>query len=937
MSARLAKLFLLAVVAAGLLVPAASQAKVPIYSLAPATSSTQAGAHANVALNVELGARGVTEPMALPCGCNALRDLKINTPAGLIAAPINIPRCTAAEFAIMRCPVDSQLGLVVIRFYPDDQGGFYNFMPLYNMEAGEDQLALLATIAPISQTPIYTDVTTRTESDYGLEFKTFGIPSVGPPNQITTLFWGVPADPVHDTVRIPFTGIGRENTPVRVKAIYCGSENPIPELLADEWGCPQTTAAPPPTSANSTVAPFVQNPTACLESLTFTVDTFAYDLGSDHADAPFPATTGCDQLSFDPALSAKPTTTEADSASGLDVDLTVPQSLSPSTPTPSAIRDVSVVLPPGFTINPNAADGKTACSDAEAKFGTRDQAQCPEFSKIGTLGVTSSSFPEVLPGAIYLGAPMPGNRYRVLLVFDGFSIHVKLPGTATPDPNTGQLTVSFSDLPQFNFQEFNMHVFGAERGLLATPAQCGTYPVLSRFVPWAAPDVPVQTSTQFFEIDSGPGGTPCPSAQRPFAPKVNAGVTDNTGGHHTNFVFDLTRKDGDQNLTAVKVVVPPGFSATLAGIPYCSEGSLGALAQSSYLGVAEQAAPACAASRVGTAFASAGAGSRPVSLSGNVYLAGPHDGAPLSLAVVTPAVSGPYDLGNVVVRVALRIDPVTAQVSAITDRLPQILEGIPLRLRRVVVMLDRPDFVLNPTNCDPFSVDTTVSGDQGAQVSLTSPFQAANCADLPYAPKLSLKLSGGVNRLGHPAIHAVFAAKPGEANSRRVSVTLPKGELLDNAHIGTPCTKVQFAASACPASSLLGSAEVTTPLLDRPLRGKAYLRSSIHELPDLAIDLRGQVDFQLVGRVDSVAARLRTTFETVPDVPVRRFVLDLSGGRKGLLQNADSLCGAAKRVTVRMTGQNGAVRDASVRLQASCAGNARHKRPSRRGGGIGNG
>jgi hypothetical protein len=286
---------------------------------------------------------------------------------------------------------------------------------------------------------------------------------------------------------------------------------------------------------------------------------------------------------------------------------------------------------------------------------------------------------------------------------------------------------------------------------------------------------------------------------------------------------------------------------------------------------------------------------------------------------VVPAVSGPYDLGNVEVRVALNIDPVTAQVTAISDPLPQIIGGIPLRLRRVLVSLDRPNFVLNPTNCSPLSVGIEAGGNEGARASLRNHFQVANCADLPYDPRLSIRLTGGLGRRGHPAIHAVFQSKAGEANTRRVSVTLPKGELLDNAHIGTVCTRARFAEKTCPEASFLGWARVTTPLLDGPLEGRTYLRSSNHDLPDLAVDLTGQVNFQLVGRVDSVDARLRATFESLPDVPVSSFDLNLAGGRKGLLQNIESLCGEPKHATTRLVGQNGKRLSVPTRLSARCS------------------
>jgi hypothetical protein len=295
-------------------------------------------------------------------------------------------------------------------------------------------------------------------------------------------------------------------------------------------------------------------------------------------------------------------------------------------------------------------------------------------------------------------------------------------------------------------------------------------------------------------------------------------------------------------------------------------------------------------------------------------------------------VTGPYDLGNIVVRAALDIDRTTAQVTAVSDPLPRILEGVPLRLRSIQVSLDRPGFTLNPTNCDPFSVEGAISGDEGALARPSPGFQAGNCAVLPFGPKLGLRLTGGLKRLGHPAVHATLTPGRGEANLKRISVALPKGELLDNAHIGTVCTRPDFLADSCPAGSLVGTAEATTPLLGDPLRGGVYLRANpAHKLPDLAIDLEGQFEIEVAAKIDTVnGGSLRTTFEAVPDAPITQFKLDLLGGSRGLLQNSGSLCvKKPRRARVTMTGQNGVVRDGKVKLQAACGGSQRVKRGRR--------
>ena len=423
---------------------------------------------------------------------------------------------------------------------------------------------------------------------------------------------------------------------------------------------------------------------------------------------------------------------------------------------------------------------------------------------------------------------------------------------------------------------------------------------------------------------------------------MRAGVANNTAAAHSTFSIDLSRNDGDQNLNSLTLTTPPGLLATLAGIPYCSDAALAAAAEPSYSGLEEEANASCpAASEVGSADTGAGAGTHPVYLAGKVYLAGPYRGAPLSLAVITPAVSGPYDLGNVVVRAALHVNPETAQITAVSDPFPQILQGIPLRLRSILIELNRQNFTLNPTSCDSFSVGSQVSGNQGAQADFSSPFQVADCAALPFAPKLALKLSGSTKRRGTPALTATLTAKPGEANVARTAVTLPPTEILDNAHIKNPCTRVAFAegqtpGERCPAGSVIGYARAQTSLLEAPLQGPVYLRSAPENksgLPDVVAALNGQIDITLDGKISTVHGGLRTTFETVPDAPVSKFTLSLDGGSKGLLQSSTNLCSTSKRAEVTIDGQNGGSADQMLKLQTACGGAARrmhHLLPTRK-------
>ena len=479
-----------------------------------------------------------------------------------------------------------------------------------------------------------------------------------------------------------------------------------------------------------------------------------------------------------------------------------------------------------------------------------------------------------------------------------------------------------------------MHFFGSERGIFATPTRCGTYRVGAEFVPWAAA-LPNQTSFASFEIDSGPNGTACPGAARPFSPSFRAGTPDNTAAVATPLHIGLKRDDGDQNLAGLSVELPPGLAQSIRGVDECPQVALDTLAMLGHTGLIESSAAACPpSSRIGSVMAGSGAGTRNLYNPGRVFLAGPYKGAPLSIVAVVPALGGPYDLGNVVVRAAVFVDPVSAEIKAVSDPLPQILEGVPLRLRSLLFEFDRPGFNFAPTNCAPKAVDAAIDGSEGAVSHPSAYYQVANCSVLPFAPKLSLRLTGGTQRRGHPAIHADLRTKPGEANFKQVSVALPKQMQIDNAHIGTVCTRPQFAKRACPAGSLIGAAQVSTPLLDRPLKGAVYLRSSTHELPDLVVDLDGQIRLELAGRIQTVRGRTRVNFEDLPDARVDTASFDFLGGSKGLLINSESLCGAgAKKAATRMTGQNGTTFTAGVKLKTKCSSAARRRNTrSGRGG-----
>jgi hypothetical protein len=557
---------------------------------------------------------------------------------------------------------------------------------------------------------------------------------------------------------------------------------------------------------------------------------------------------------------------------------------------------------------------------------------CPDASRLGDAEIETPLLdPPPLKGSIYLASPQQnpfGSLLAIYLVVEGHGLVVKLAGKVIPDPQTGRLTAVFDENPQVTFEDLRLHFDGGAYAPLKTPSSCGKYATTSVLTPWSAPYTgPPATPRDEYEIAQGPNGAPCGGAQ-PNAPSFEAGTTAPLAGQYRPFIVNLKREEGTQQFASLSVSPPPGLVAKLAGTQPCSDAALAAAAAKT--GAQEQASPSCpAASEVGTVYTQAGAGPSPFNAPGKAYISGPYKGAPISLAVITPAVAGPFDLGTIVVRAALQVDPKTAQVKAVSDPIPTILQGIPLDIRSVSLRLDRPDFTLNPTSCDPTSVDGTLLSSLGSTASLQSRFQLAECGQLKFKPQLSLSLKGGTKRGQYPALTAVLKARPGDANISAASVALPHSEFLAQNHIGTVCTRVQFAASACPARSVYGKVSVTTPLLDYPLSGPVYLRSSDNKLPDLVLDLKGPdsqpIRFEAAGRTDSVNGGIRNSFDFVPDVPFTKLVLQLQGGKKGLLENSRNICTTTNKAAATYTAHNGLAYEAQPKLAVKCGGKAKKK------------
>ena len=703
------------------------------------------------------------------------------------------------------------------------------------------------------------------------------------------------------------------------------------------------------------------NPVNCAESrqtqptVRARASTYQNPDTSPEVTIPQPALTGCENLKFeakDPAtgqgqvgFAFQPTSTQGSSPVGAEAHLHIDQPglTDPNgLVTPELKRSV-IKFPAGLTLNPSSANGLASCSEAQIGYRgsgfpmpspmrfTNAPPTCPDASKLGSAEIKTPLLDNPLVGTLFLAAQEEnpfGSLIAVYLVVDDpvSGVIIKLPGEVTPDPSTGQLTATFDNNPQLPFEDLILKIRGGgPRSQFATPEVCDTYTTTGTWTPWSAPESgpPAETSDSF-TVSSGCASS---AAARPFAPSFEAGTTDPAGGKYSPLVVKINRNDGEQELTRLDFTLPKGLIGKLAGISYCSEAAIAAA--SSRTGKEEQANPSCpAASRLGSVDTAAGVGSEPFHVGGNLYLAGPYKGAPISSVVVTPAVAGPFDLGNVVVRAPLYIDPESAQLTAKSDPIPTILKGIPLKVRSVAINVDRPDFILNPTSCDPMTVSASLGGGSGATAAPTNRFQAGGCSSLGFSPKLKLALKGGTRRAANPALTAILTQPAGQAGIGRVSVALPHSEFLEQSHIRTICTRVQFAANECPAAAIYGQAEAITPLLDQPLRGPVYMRSSNNKLPDLAVALKGPasqpIEIVLDGRIDAINGGIRNTFDVLPDAPISKFVLRMQGGKKGLLVNSTNICRGSHKAKVKMEGQNGKLSTTTPLLKAPCGKKKKH-------------
>jgi hypothetical protein len=869
------------------------------------------------------------------------RKITADLPAGVVLNPhATTALCTEVQLETVvnelpACPDASAIGLARTTI------GVFGITgstrdSVYNMVTPPGSPATFAFNAAQLGVFIHLQGKVRSDGDYGLSSDTLDIPQFGNMSGVTVELWGDPSDPSHDFQRGK-CGIGGSNCQV-----------PASEI------------------------PLLTMPSACSGPLHFGISANSWqhfastvsasDETKDAAGNPV-GVNECDKLSFSPAAETKLSTNQGETGTGMDVDVDFPNNglLDKEALAESMTQKVEVTLPEGVTINPSVGEGLGFCTPAQYKrestFSVEGQG-CPGDSKIGTLHLESPLINEALDGSVYLaqqddpttsasGAENPFDTDVALyLVMRNpiVGVMVKQALKVIPDPKTGQLVATLDNIPQLPFNHFNFHFKEGARAALISPAACGTYTTVSKFYPSSDRNNPKVVKSDF-EISQGVQGGPCPpGGLPPFHPRFEAGSVNNNAKSYSPFNMRLTRADGEQDMTKFSAILPPGVLGKLAGISKCSEAAIASARAKT--GRQEKAAPSCpSSSLIGHTFAGAGVGDSLTYVPGQLYLGGPYHGDPLSVVSVTPALAGPFDAGTVVVREALTLNPVTAEVQvdgANSDPIPHILKGIVLKVRDLRIYVDKPDFILNPTSCDPSSAKATLFGSNlnvfdpadDVPVNLSTRYQAANCANLAFKPKLSLELHGGTKRGDHPALKAVVKARNADANIGKAVVTLPSSAFLDQAHIRTICTRVQYAANGgagggCPKAAQYGYARALTPLLDEPVQGPVYLRSSSHKLPDLVAALHGLVNVDILGRIDSFKGGIRSSFETVPDAPVSKFILNMQGGKKGLVVNSRNLCAGNNKADAQFTGQNGVPYDFKPVVKPSCGKARKHHKKHR--------
>ncbi|HEY2766966.1 MAG TPA: hypothetical protein VGI76_01840 [Solirubrobacteraceae bacterium] len=859
-----------------------------------------------------------------------VKDVITELPPGLIGNPAGLPQCTqqqltglsaglvAEAFKAPECPISSQVGTVALRspdYVPAPTSPTFVF-PLYNMVPAAGMPATFGFL--VAGVPIELSGHLRNGGDFGVDIGSTNIPIAVPIDGSTITFWGVPADKSHDFQRCDWGGFGFVATENLEEQPACplgyGSEYPNSGPHADPvhpsaFLTLPVSCTPPGIGLKTTLKadPWAE-PGVFSESVLFSHSSPGYPI-AEAEWGPQEGIDGCDLVPFKPSLTVEPTNSQADTPTGLNIDIALPQEglSNPGGIATSDVKDAVVTLPAGESVSPSAADGLGGCSLEQIGLHTGLPAQCPDSSKLGTVQIDTPLLNEPLSGAIYLGKPecgpcgvaddLAGRLVKLYIVVEGQGVILKLPGRVELDPVTGRIVTTFDDNPQLPFNHLKLNFKAGPRSPLVNPHTCGTYQTIAVLTPWSG-NPPAEIASSF-QVTSGPNGSPCPSEPQAFAPVFAAGTTNNQAGAFSPLTVTFNRTDGEQQLGGVTVKTPPGLLGMLSSVTLCGE--------------PEAAGGSCpSSSQIGSLTVAAGAGANPFYVQGGkVFLTHAYKGGEFGLSIVVPAQAGPFDLGTVVVRGSIAVDPVTTALTVTTDPLPTILDGIPLDLRTVNVRIDRPGFIFNPTNCDPMSLIGALGGGLGGSEEAIAHFQVTNCGNLGFAPKFAVTTTGKTSRSGGAGLTVRLTYPKGaQANIAKVRVSLPKQlpSRLTTLQKACPDSIFNSNPSNCPAASRIGTAKAITPVIPEPLTGPVFFVSHGGQaFPDLVVVLQGYgVTVDLVGNTHiSKTGITSTSFEQVPDVPVGSFELNLPQGPYSALAANGNLCKAKLRMPTAFIAQDG--------------------------------
>jgi hypothetical protein len=850
------------------------------------------------------------------------KDITVKLPPGLLGNPNAAEQCTDDQLAgssqpsagrLPECPLASIIGTIHLKtpwghFLLEASGT----VTLFNMVPPVGAPAKFGF--SVFGVPITLTANVRNGGDFGVNVLSANIPVAIPIDGFDITFWGVPADKSHDEQRCDTPQYEYTGGPLPVCTGQPGT--PLgPNSLAS---VPQALLTMPVSCTQPGVGMFTE-----IEADSWKQQgTFLTRGLFNHLPPGFPApenewgvqqgTTGCGVVPFKPSVAVQPTNRQADTPSGLSMDISLPQDglTNPSGISTSDVKNTVVTLPAGVSVSPSAAEGLGACSLAEIDLDHGTPAKCPDSSQLASVEILTPVLPDALKGHLYLGKQTEnpfGSLIALYLVVEGHGVVLKIPGQVDLDSQTGQIKAVFDNSPQLPFSDLKVDFDGGTRSPLVNPHTCGTYTTTAELTPWSGnPPVTVSDS---FQITSGPGGGPCPALQQ-FAPAFAAGTVNNQAGAFSPLTLTMSRADGDQQLGGVSIKLPTGLLGALPAVKLCQE--------------PQASQGTCGPeSQIGSLTVGAGAGATPYYVhDGKIYATGPYKGAPYGLSVVVPAKAGPFDLGTVVVRGTIDVDPHNAALTVNTDPLPTLLDGIPLDLRVINVNIDRSRFIFNPTNCNPQAITGTLTAGQGLIEPVSSRFQVADCANLAFKPRFSVSTSAKTSRQLGAALHVKLTYPNGSfgnsANIRSVKVDLPKQLPSRLTTLQKACPDAVFNTNpaACPAASIVGHARAITPVLPVPLEGPAYFVShGGEEFPDLIVALQGYgVTVDLVGATFIKNGVTSSTFKRVPDVPVGSFELTLPEGPFSALAANGNLCKSKLKMPTAFTAQNGAVIHQSTKI-----------------------